>query len=241
MKSVSAVLLSTLFAASTVQGYQQLPFNLFQARPEVQARDLFTSIQSIFHYTVFQAQFGYDLYDGIVLGLQANSSNYNHGCYQSWKSLQAEIVKMPAYFNAIASNGGGQNTVIDQITTVPWYQPGTYFKLFKRIQELGALVFAMYDLCFIDDLVIAVGRTVNSFSGGFSTATTLVTYVVFDLLSLNQGNSDLNTMMNFIEKNNGVSATLSVNDQAQGVGKSYGRIFTKIFNMQVPDVQYNQF
>lgn len=226
MKSVSAVLLSTLFAASTVQGYQQLPFNLFQARPEVQARDVFASIQSIFYYSVYQAQFGYDLYDGMVLGLQANSSNYNHGCYLSWKALQAEIVKMPAYFTALGSNGGGQNTVIDQITTVPWYQPGTYFKLFKRIQELGALGFAMYDLCYIDDLVIAVGRTVNSFSGGFSTATTLVTYVVFNLFSMTNGSGDLNTMMNYIERNNGVSATLTDNMQAQGVGKSYGRIFT---------------
>ena len=144
MKSVSAVLLSTLFAASTVQGYQQLPFHLFQAKPE---RTFDESIQSIFHYTVYQSQFGFDFYDGMVLGLQTNSSNEKHGCYQSWKALQAEIVKMPAYFKAIGSTGGGQNTVIDQITTVPWYQPGTYFKLFKRIQELGALGFAMYDLC----------------------------------------------------------------------------------------------
>jgi hypothetical protein len=27
----------------------------------------------------------------------------------------------------------------------PWYQPATYFKMFKRVQELTALFFDLYE------------------------------------------------------------------------------------------------
>ena len=105
----------------------------------------------------------------------------------------------------------------------------------KRGQELSTLFFTLYDKCYFDDLMIAVGRTVNSFSGGFNTMTTLAVYS-FNLLNLSDPNNDITMMLDIIDS---VESTTNTTDmKAKKVGKILGKIFTKIFNVQVPDVQY---
>lgn len=46
--------------------------------------------------------------------------------------------------------------------------------------------------------MIAVGRTVNSFSGGFNTMTTLAVYA-FNLLNLDDSSNDIVVMLNIAE------------------------------------------
>ena len=89
----------------------------------------------------------------------------------------------------------------------------------------------------MDDLLIAVGRTVNSFSGGFNTMTTLAVYA-FNLLNLDDPNNDIVVMLTTAEQSTAAPSTWTDASKANAVGKTLGKIFTKIFNVQVPDVQY---
>lgn len=84
-------------------------------------------------------------------------------------------------------------------------------------------------------MLIAVGRTVNSFSGGFNTMTTLAVYA-FNLLNLDDPSNDINKMIAITAETE--TATNTADVKARRVGIVLGKIFTKIFNVQVPDVQY---
>jgi len=83
---------------------------------------------------------------------------------------------------------------------------------------------------------------VNSFSGGFNTATTLVVYF-FNLLSLTDlsastyasSTNDIIKMLGYIQYET------AANNPPKKVGKVLGKIFTKIFNVQVPEVQYKSY
>jgi hypothetical protein len=171
----------------------------------------------------------------MVLGLQQNSDNVEHQCYLSFETLKGDIQKMPEYIYAISDTSNAENSIVSTLTNNPWIQPNTYFKLLKRGQELSTLFFTFYDKCYFDDLMIAVGRTVNSFSGGFNTMTTLAVYS-FNLLNLSDPNNDITQMLDIIDK--AEDATTTTDTKAKAVGKILGKIFTKIFNIQVPDVQY---
>jgi hypothetical protein len=171
----------------------------------------------------------------MVLGLQQNSDNADHQCYVSFETLKGDIQKMPEYIYAISDTSNTENSIVSTLTNNPWIQPNTYFKLLKRGQELSTLFFTFYDKCYFDDLMIAVGRTVNSFSGGFNTMTTLAVYS-FNLLNLSDPNNDITKMLDIIDT--AETATITTDTKAKDVGKILGKIFTKIFNVQVPDVQY---
>jgi nicotinate-nucleotide pyrophosphorylase len=79
-----------------------------------------------------------------------------------------------------------------------------------------------------------VGRTVNSFSGGFNTMTTLAVYA-FNIIDMTQS-ADKNDIVKMATIYNDSSKTIEV--KAKSIGIIAGTIFTKIFNVQVPDVQY---
>lgn len=97
-------------------------------------------------------------------------------------------------------------------------------------------------------MIIAVGRTINSFSGGFNTAATVF------LQSLSIFNFDGEVTSGETEENyDGYSYGLKmlrliedtelpdVDNNVQEFGKILGKIFTKFFNVQVPDVQYQSY
>ena len=145
---------------------------------------------------------------------------------------------MPDYIDAISNTKNNENSIVSVITDFAWFQPNTYFKLLKRGQELSTLFFDTYDKCYLDDLLIAVGRTVNSFSGGFNTMTTLAVYS-FNLLNLSEPTNDITMMLDKVDAAAPSTVTTATKDAtARAVGKILGKIFTKIFNVQVPDVQY---
>ncbi len=61
------------------------------------------------------------LYEGLVLGLQQNSENEAHQCYQSFETLKADVEKMDDYIAEISSTSAGGNTVVDALTDYPWF------------------------------------------------------------------------------------------------------------------------
>ena len=107
----------------------------------------------------------------------------------------------------------------------------------------------MYSKCYLDDLIIAVGRTVNSFSGGFNTAATVVIqgFQIFtftgEVASANETVADYANypyglkLVRLIED----TELPAVTNNAIEFGKILGKIFTKFFNVQVPDVQYQSY
>ena len=84
---------------------------------------------------------------------------------------------MPDYISAISNSSSSENSIANTLTNNPWYLPNTYFKLLKRGQEFTTMYFSFYDKCYLDDLMIAQGRTMNSFSGALNTITTLAIYL----------------------------------------------------------------
>jgi hypothetical protein len=64
-------------------------------------------------------------------------------------TLKGDVKKLPEYLKVIAGNSNetnSGNTIIDALgLNSPWYQPATYFKMFKRGQELTALFFDLYE------------------------------------------------------------------------------------------------
>lgn len=85
----------------------------------------------------------------------------------------------------------------------------------------------MYEKCYFDDVLIAMGRVLNSFSGLFSTATSFAVY------GFNQ--ADLKTGTDIVNAYNAATGTPVPKD----LGKILGKIFTLIFNVQVPAVDKN--
>ena len=106
-----------------------------------------------------------------------------------------------------------------------------------------------YSKCYLEDLIIAFGRTVNSFSGGFNTAATVVVQglQIFsftgEVASATETENDYENyayglkMLRLIDN----TERPAVTDNALEFGKLLGKIFTKFFNVQVPDVQYQSF
>ena len=67
--------------------------------------------------------------------------------------------------------------------------------------------------------------------------TTLAVYA-FNLLNLDDSSNDIVVMLNIAEQSTVSPSTWTPDTKANAVGKILGKIFTKIFNVQVPDVQY---
>ena len=171
----------------------------------------------------------WQLYDGFVLGLQQDTTDQSNVCFTSFVAFGDVIQQIVPYVATITAAGGPDNSVISGITTNAWEQPGTYAKIIKRLSESGSVFFTFYNNCYIDDLIITFGRTVNSISGLFNTATTAFAYI------LNNMDATQTTSI-FYQMDADVTAA-SVMD----FGTSIGIIFTSVFNIQVPNVQYNSF
>jgi hypothetical protein len=107
----------------------------------------------------------------------------------------------------------------------------------------------LYSKCYLDDLIIAVGRTVNSFSGGFNTAATVViqSFQIFNFEGEVESGSE--TADDYASYTYGIKLLRLIEDtelpavthNAAEFGKILGKIFTKFFNVQVPDVQYESY
>jgi len=161
------------------------------------------------------------LYQGVILGLQSDSSDTSHSCVTSFGSLTSEVDKVPNYLITIASTPDGS---FKNIFGDAWYQqPQSYIRLLKKVNDISLLFLSVSNSCSFDNILISLGRTLNSFSGVFNT---LVTGFVYFL----SWDADLQTMVS------GASS-----DDPSAVGKVIGYIFQKIFNAAVPEVTYGDY
>lgn len=114
-------------------------------------------------------------WEGVVLGLQEDHTDTTHECFTSFSSWATQIAAIPTQIVASAANPP-PNSVMSTVVSNAWQQPGTYFLLTKLVSESGSIFFTFYDNCYIDDMLISFGRTINSISGAFNTVVTAVTY-----------------------------------------------------------------
>lgn len=89
--------------------------------------------------------------------------------------------------------------------------------------KLSLTFIFLYSDCYLEDLLIGVGKTVDSFSGLFNTATTSGVYIL-NLLDTTSPTNDINLLND-----------AATNTNLKEFGKILGNIVTKIFNIQVPD------
>lgn len=115
-----------------------------------------------------------------------------------------------------------------------WFRPSTYFKLIKKSSELGQLFFVMYSDCYFDDMIISVGRTINSFSGGFNTLITSLSYGL-NLLDFTDTTNPIVVMYSIVDDNT------FADDYIQDFGLYFATIIKNIFNIEVPEVQYGDY
>jgi hypothetical protein len=169
-----------------------------------------------------------EFWEGVVLGLQQDPTDTTHECYTSFGSWATQIAAIPTSIENYAANPP-PNSVMTTVASGPWYMPGSYFILGKLLSESGTVFFTFYDNCYIDDMLISLGRTINSISGAFNTAITAVTYF-FN----NYDTTDSST--SFYELDAYATA-----DSPTDFGTVLGVIVTEIFNIQVPSVQYGDF
>jgi hypothetical protein len=106
------------------------------------------SVTSLDWNTVPTPETNWSIFQGIVLGLQLNSENEKHQCYQSVLAMKADVEKLPDYLRAVTGQTGDSssgNTIVDSLPIPSKWQPARYFKMFKRAQELAALFFDIYE------------------------------------------------------------------------------------------------
>jgi hypothetical protein len=115
-----------------------------------------------------------------------------------------------------------------------YYRPATYIKLLKKGSEMGSVFFLMYSDCYFDDLIISIGRTINSFSGSFNTLITSGVYML-NLLDFSDTTNPLTIMYS-------ITTTSSWgDDDIQEYGLYFATMLKNIFNIEVPEVQYMDF
>lgn len=174
-------------------------------------------------------------YRGMVLGIQEDNTNTDHQCYLSYLDLEDDITGLSDYFTALEDATGDSNTLATQFISNVWYRPSTYFKLLKRSSELGIVFFEMYDQCYFDNLIISFGRTINSFSGFFNTATTSAVYLL-NLLDFTDTTNPLVIMYSLVDNGDMTDA-----DNLEEYGLQVSTIIKNVFNIEVPTVEYQDF
>lgn len=149
MKYLSGILATSLMVSGVVSTTTTRSFfPAIVAIGEYIGTQAYTDATSI-DWTSTSSTISWPFFEGLVLGLQQDSTNTDHECYVAFTALEADIGKLPAYIQTISgeddtdySNG---NTILDALPISIWFQPGLYFKLFKRAQELSALFFDLYE------------------------------------------------------------------------------------------------
>jgi len=177
----------------------------------------FSQISSTVKYMFQDRQVVY----GFILGLQANPSDTTHQCatsFQTLMSMQDALPTFVAQYDATIQNG--------------YYNYGSYIKLAKRYYEIyQSQVYQIFDYCNIEDALISVGKTVSTFSGAFNG----VVNGLFRIFSDSILKGEMSSAIAAYE-----SASSTTTD-ANNLGIVLGQFFQKLFEMQVPSYQYNDF
>lgn len=137
------------------------------------------------------------MYRGMILGLQEDNTDTSHTCYLSYLDMETIVLGLSDYFTNMATEGN-ENSIAATLIDNVWYRPATYFKLIKKSSEMGQLFFVIYSYCYFDNMIISVGRTINSFAGGFNTAVTSLTYAL-NLLDFTDTTNPLVLMYSIVD------------------------------------------
>lgn len=205
--------------------------------------EFFTTVSDVATYGwTFGTTRGRVFYKGVIRGLQSNSDNLNHQCVKSYNDLSDSIDSLPGYLTALGQSGGGNgNTLVNALTTNPYYQPGTYLKLVKRGSEIAAVGYNMFDSCYLDDLLISFGRSINSLSGAANTLTVSIVYLL-NILDVSSSSTDLRLLLAAVDNNRDQNYNNVITDTGvEQFGVILGKMVTKIFNIKVPDFQYQDY
>lgn len=172
------------------------------------------------------------LYRGVILGLQEDNTNTDHACYTSYLDVETIVTGLSDYFDALGDSDS--NGIATTLITSTWMRPATYIKLLKKSSEIGQVFFVMYSECYFDDMIISLGRTLNSFSGALNTFVTSLTYCM-NLLDFTDTTNPLVLMYSIVD--DGTYA----DDYVTDFGLEFSTILKNIFNIEVPEVQYEDY
>lgn len=172
------------------------------------------------------------LYRGILLGIQEDNTNTDHACYNAYLDVETIVLGLDTYFTNLGESD--TNGIATTLISEPWFRPATYIKLLKKSSEIGQVFFVMYSECYFDDMIISIGRTINSFSGALNTFVTSLTYCM-NLLDFTDTTNPLVLMYSIVD-----DATYT-DDYVQDFGLQFSTILKNIFNIEVPEVQYEDY
>ena len=103
MKNLSGIVLALTFAICTVT-----------------SRELVRSLSVLKEFIVESGSLSWDIYEGLILGLQQNPENLKHQCFISFETLKGDIQKMPHYINGISDSTKTENSIVSTLTSDPW-------------------------------------------------------------------------------------------------------------------------
>ena len=149
MKYLYGILATSLMVSGVISSTTRSFFPAVIAIAEYFGTQAYTDATSI-DWTSTSSTISWPFFEGLVLGLQQDSTNTDHECYVAFTSLESDIGKLPAYIQTVTgeddSDYSNGNTIMDALPLSSiWFQPGLYFKLFKRGQELSSLFFDLYE------------------------------------------------------------------------------------------------
>ena len=114
-----------------------------------------------------------DFTSAFLIGLQNTPDVINIECITSYEYLVSQINSLHGfseeYTQTIPNNAFDKN----------W---GVYAKYGKRYMEIAGIFYTFYEDCYLDDLLITIGRTINSWSGLLSTYIHLVFIIYYNII-----------------------------------------------------------
>ena len=93
----------------------------------------------------------------------------------------------------------------------------------------------MYNQCYFDDLIISIGRSINSFSGAFNTIMTSGVYSL-NLLNFDDASNPLIVMYSLND-----NGDMTIEENIIEYGVQFSTIIKNLLKIEVPTVEYQDF
>ena len=181
---------------------------------------------------IYNNIFNIYFYNGVVLGLQQDPTITTTTCFNSYQLMVQQQVAINAFW-ALPIDPSMQSTVAGGLATSIWQLPSTYIVTTKRYIEMTILFYQLYNACYLDDMVIQVGLSVNSFSG-FANFIIGVAVWVLNNASTTATTSDAYNMYTQAYNQQQAGNAAAQNAAVQQFAVSMMNIIKKLFNIQAP-------
>ena len=97
------------------------------------------------------------------------------------------------------------------------------------------MFFEMYNQCYFDDLIISIGRSINSFSGAFNLLMTSGVYAL-NLLNFDDASNPLVVMYSMVD-----NGDMTTDENVIEYGIQFSTMIKNLLNIEVPTVEYQDF